>query len=71
MDITEEQTEIILTCRKTILTDNKSIWIKNCTGNFDVPTGVYESAQITDLIGIYILDTIGKIIDLKQVGLYR
>ena len=31
----------------------------------------YDSAQISDLIGIYILDTLGWIIDHKQAGLYR
>ena len=30
----------------------------------------FEPAEIADLIGIHILDTLGKIIDVKQVGLY-
>ena len=33
--------------------------------------GAYDSAQVADLIGIYILDTLGRIINLEQVGLYR
>ena len=33
--------------------------------------GSYYSAQIADLIGIYIIDTLGRIIDSKQKGLYR
>ena len=32
--------------------------------------GANDSAQIADLIGIYIFDTQVRIIDLKQVGLY-
>ena len=32
--------------------------------------GSYDSAQIADLIGMYILHTPGRIIDLKQVSLY-
>ena len=43
IDITEEQIENILTCWKSILTDSKSTWIKNCTENVDIPTGSYES----------------------------
>ena len=65
------QIEIISTCRKSFLTDNKSIRIKNCTDNFDISMGAYNSTQIADLIGIYILDTLGRIIDPKQVGLCR
>ena len=32
--------------------------------------GAYESAQIADMIGIYILDTLGWIINLKKVVLF-
>ena len=71
IDITEEQIEIILTCKKSIHNDNKSTWIKNSTDNFDIPMGVYDSAEMTDLIVIYISDTLGWIIDLKQVCSYR
>ena len=33
--------------------------------------GVYYSAQVADLIGIYILDTLGRIVNLEPVGLYQ
>ena len=33
--------------------------------------GAYDSAQVADLMGIYILDTLGRIFNLKQVGFYR
>ena len=33
--------------------------------------GAYNSAQVADLVGIYILDTLGRIVNLEQVGLYR
>lgn len=33
--------------------------------------GAYDSAPITDLVGIYISDTLSRIIDPKQMGLYR
>ena len=37
--------------------------------NFDVPIGAYDSAQLANLIGIYILDTLGRIVNLEQMGL--
>ena len=53
-EITEEQYQIILACRKTPLKDNDSTWIKTGLDNFDVPMGGYNSAQIADLVGLYI-----------------
>ena len=32
--------------------------------------GAYDSAQVADLVGIYILDTLGRIVNSQQVGLY-
>ena len=37
IDITNEQYEIILACRKTVIKDNDSTWVKNGLENFDVP----------------------------------
>ena len=70
-DIIEEEIEIILACRKSILSDNCRTWVKNHVDNFDVPKGAYDSAQEADLIGIYILDMLGRIVNLDQVGLYH
>ena len=38
--------------------------------NFNIPMGAYDLAQVADLIGIYILDTLGHIVKLEQVGLH-
>ena len=70
-DITEEKIEIILASRKSVLSDSRRSWIKSHVDNFDVPMGAYDSAQVADLAGIYILDTLGRIVNLEQVGLYR
>ena len=35
-----------------------------------VPMGGFDSAQIADLVGLYILNTLNKIVDPKQIGLY-
>ena len=39
--------------------------------NFDVPVGGYDSAQIADLVGLYILDTLSRIVDPIQLDLYH
>ena len=33
--------------------------------------GVYDAAQIAGLIGIYIFDTLSRMVNLVQIGLYR
>ena len=43
--------------------------MKSHVDNFNVPRGAYDSAQVPDLTGIYILDTLGRIFNLEQVGL--
>ena len=69
-DITDKEKEIILACRKFILADNCRTWVKSHVGNFDVPMDDYDLTQVADLIWIYILDTLGHIVNLEQLGLY-
>ena len=39
--------------------------------NFNVPMGGYDSSQIADLVGLYILHILNRIISSEQIGLYR
>ena len=68
MDITDDEIENILARWKSILADNRKTWVKSHMDNFDAPMGDYYSVQVADLIGIYILDTLGRIVNLEQVG---
>ena len=69
-DITEEEIEIILASKKSVLSDSRRCWVKCHVDSFDVPMGAYDSAQVADLVGIYILDTLGRIVNWEQVELY-
>ena len=71
IDITKEQYDIILACRKTVLGNNGTTWIKSGPVNFDVPIGGYDSSQIADLVSLYILHILNRIISSEQLGLYR
>ena len=51
-DITEEEIEIILASRKSVLSDSRRSWVKSHVDNFDVPMGAYDSAQVANLVGI-------------------
>lgn len=51
---------MILTTRKSLLTLNNSTWTKCHNDEFDVSMGVYDSAQVADLVCFYILDVLYK-----------
>ena len=71
MKTTDEQYQIILACRKTVLKNNDTTWIKTDLDNFDVPMRGYDSAQIADFVGLYILNTLCWIVNPIQIGLYH
>ena len=71
VDITKEQYDIILACRKTVKKNNESTCGKSGSENFDVPMGGYDSSQIANLVGLYILDILNRIISSEQIGLYH
>ena len=68
--ITPESTEIFENARQSILCYNSQIWQKN-TGPFDITMGAFDGAQITDLVGLYILNELKEKIPEIEFGLYR
>ena len=70
-DITEEELDIILAYRKSVLVYNNTTWEKKATDNFDITMGSSDFALIADLVGIYILDTLGRFLDLSNIRIYR
>ena len=50
-DIIQEELDIILACRKSVLVYNNTIWEKKTTDNFDVTIGSFDSAQIAYFVG--------------------
>ena len=55
-----------------MLFNNKKPWLKK-SGNeeFDVPVGCFEGAQVSDLVGVYILHLLKTVMRKENVGLYR
>ena len=70
-DITQEELDIISACRKSVLIYDDTTWEKMTTNNFDVTMGLFDSAQIADLVGIYILDTLERFLNLNCINIYR
>ena len=57
-----------LICHKTQTTN--PTWEKT-TDDFDVTMGSFDCAQIADLEGIYIFDTLGRFLNLNNDAIYR
>ena len=58
--------------RKTLLFNNEIPWIKKeGNGNFDVPMGCHDGAEVCEIVGSYLLNLLCEILDKEQVGPYR
>jgi hypothetical protein len=58
--------------RKTLLFTNGKCWMKKqSNGTFDVAMGSYDGAEICDLVGIYILNSLAAQFTTINLGLYR
>ena len=68
-DITQGELDIILAFRKSVLINNDTTWVRTETDDLDVTMGSLDSAQIADLVCIYILDILGKITNLNNIGI--
>lgn len=71
VNITDNEQKIIMASRLSIFIYNDSSSVNKNNENFDVPMGVYDSGKISDLVCLFILDTLSRFIDPKNVGLYR
>ena len=71
-DISDEDISIIKHARKSLLFNHGRPWIKNNNSNlFDVTMGSYDGAEICELVGLFILNHLGKKFGKKNIGLYR
>ena len=70
--LSDEEVNIIMQSRKTLLFHNQDPWIKrDGDEDFDVPMGCFDGAEICELTGSYLLYQLTNIIDKNSVGLYR
>ena len=69
--ITRKDVEVIFYARKPVLYNDGEPWLKKEDDNFDVTMGAYDGAEMCELIGIYMLNLIGKKYDSNNIGLYK
>ena len=71
--ITENDISIIKHARKSLLFGNGKLWTKKDGSNslFDVTMGSFDGAEICELVGLFILNHLGKRFGKENIGLYR
>ncbi|GAB1597579.1 hypothetical protein Ahia01_000034400, partial [Argonauta hians] len=71
-DLTKDETLIILHARKTLVSFGGKLWTKKGEGGpFYITMGAQDSAQVTDLVGLYILRRISRELPYLLGGGYR
>ena len=63
--------DTIMHARKSLLYCDNEPWIKKEAGIFDVTMGVFDGAEVCELVGIYLLSQLATSCDKKNLGLYR
>ena len=72
LDILDEDIEIILHTRKSLLFSQGRAWMKrDKDGLFDVSMGSFDGAEICELVGAFLLNKLAESIDKDSIGLYR
>ena len=70
--VSEEDEKVIFHSRKSMLFTSNNSWMKKSGDpEFDVTMGSYDGAELCELVGLYILQTLGEKYDLNTSGLYR
>lgn len=72
-DIPDSTLNIIYLARKSLVFDNsKTTWVKKGRNStFDVTMGSFDGAEVCELVGLYMLNKLNKVISNKNIGLYR
>ena len=70
--ISDDNIQLIKQARKSLLFTEGNIWMKKGENAlFDVTMGSHDGAEISELVGIYLLGKLSNIIDRNNIGLYR
>ncbi len=70
-NITEQDADIIMHARKSLLFNKGTTWVKKDNNMFDVTMGSYDGAEICELVGLFILKQLTTKYEKDSIGLYR
>ena len=67
----DDHDKIIYHSLKSLLFSQEQTWMKKRSDLFDVSMGAYNGVEMCELIGILLLNLLGRQYDTKNIGLYR
>ena len=70
-NITNENKVIIRHARKSLLYNNSESWMKKYSRLFDVTMSVYDGAEISELVGTFLLYKLTLKYNKDNIGFYR
>ena len=71
VEITAEEINIMVETKRSLLYLNGEAWTKKGDENFDVAQGAYDSAEICDIVGLFLLSELKKQNINATLGIYR
>ena len=71
INLDDHDKKIIHHSRKSLLFNQDQMWKEKGSNMFDVLMGAYDDAEVCELIGIILLNLLGRQYDTKNIGLYR
>ena len=72
VDITDTDISIMMQARKTLLSHEGVPWVKRSDNeHFDVRMDSYDGAEVCELVGAFLLNTLSHVVDITNVDLYR
>ena len=71
--VTETERAIIMNARKSFIFKEGESWYKKDAERnedlFDCPMGAYDSAEASDLVGLFLLSELNKVMDIGDGGI--
>ena len=55
VDVSEEEKNLFVYTKQSLLWDGKEVWVKKGNSLFDVTLGSFDGAEICDIVGLFLL----------------
>ena len=71
VEINNESSAVIKHCRKSLLFSRDSAWIKKSGSLVNVTMGSLAGAEVSEMVGLFLLHQLTKLVGKSSIGLYR
>ena len=71
MEIDDDTSAVIKHCRKSFLFSRDSAWINKSGSLFDETMGFFDGAEVCEMVRLFLLHQLAKLVGKSNIGLYR